>query len=209
VRSSVERIARGPKASEQTHRGRSHGSLVDHRRRRRGNAIDRVRSNLVTQPTTRPCSADESVVPHRRCQRRDTRSFHGLCSNSRSTELRSAPTMPVQRECATGPKPELTFPSLPPAQQAASASGRQDPSRGSPPLAAAEAWAKRAVRGAEAERGSAPFQRRTRAPEPRRVRAGPKPDAETEPSRSPFRVVPSRSPGPATAPPKSVRRAVS
>ena len=37
------------------------------------------------QPTTGPCSVDESVVSLRRCQRIDTRSFHGLCSPPRST----------------------------------------------------------------------------------------------------------------------------
>jgi hypothetical protein len=39
----------------------------------------RARRNLTEQPTSRLCSADESVVTRRRCQRPATRSFHGLC----------------------------------------------------------------------------------------------------------------------------------
>jgi hypothetical protein len=39
----------------------------------------RARRNLTKQPTSRLCSADESVVTSRRCQRPATRSFHGLC----------------------------------------------------------------------------------------------------------------------------------
>jgi hypothetical protein len=35
--------------------------------------------HLAKRPTSRPCSADESVASHRRCQRGDTRSFHGFC----------------------------------------------------------------------------------------------------------------------------------
>lgn len=34
---------------------------------------------LAEQPTSRHCSTDESVVTNRRCQRLNTRSFHGLC----------------------------------------------------------------------------------------------------------------------------------
>jgi len=34
--------------------------------------------HLAKRPTSRPCSADESVASHRRCQRGDTRSFHGF-----------------------------------------------------------------------------------------------------------------------------------
>lgn len=36
------------------------------------------------RPTSRPCSTDESVTSHRRCQRCDVLSFHGLSSPSRS-----------------------------------------------------------------------------------------------------------------------------
>jgi hypothetical protein len=209
VRPSRECFARGPKASVRWCRNRSHDSLGNHPRRRRSDAGDWARSNLAVQPTSRRCSADESVVSHRRCQRRDTRSFHGLCSSSRFHVFRSAPAMPNWQRHSFEPKPERVAPSLSPAQQATSASGRQNPSRGSLPLALAEAVAKKAVRGAEAERGAAPFQRCHRAPEPRRDRLEPKPEADTIPSRSPFWVVPSRSLEPATAPPKSIRRAVS
>jgi len=52
------------------------------------------------QPIPGPCSVDESVVPRRRCQRYDTRSFHGLCSPPRSNALRSDPTVPGRRETA-------------------------------------------------------------------------------------------------------------
>jgi hypothetical protein len=78
VRPSRECFARGPKASVRWCRNRSHDSLGNLPRRRRSDAGDWARSNLAVQPTSRRCSADESVVPHRRCQRRDTRSFHGL-----------------------------------------------------------------------------------------------------------------------------------
>jgi hypothetical protein len=54
-------------------------------------------SKSAKRPTTRPCSAYESVVSRRRCQRDDTRSFHGLCSPPRSFNSRSSPTMPSRR----------------------------------------------------------------------------------------------------------------
>jgi hypothetical protein len=66
------------------------------------------------QPITRHCSVDESVVPHRRCQRDDTRSFHGLCSPPRSNELRFDPTVPGRRETAdVEPKPNTGGPPCP------------------------------------------------------------------------------------------------
>jgi hypothetical protein len=123
VRPSRECFARGPKASVRWCRNRSHDSLGNLPRRRRSDAGDWARSNLAVQPTSRRCSADESVVPHRRCQRRDTRSFHGLCSSPRSIKLRSVPAMPNWRGHSTEPKLERVAPSLSPAQQAASASG--------------------------------------------------------------------------------------
>jgi hypothetical protein len=41
-------------------------------------------ANPTERPTSRPCSVDESVAAQRRFQRRAARSFHGLCSPSRS-----------------------------------------------------------------------------------------------------------------------------
>jgi hypothetical protein len=54
-------------------------------------------SKSAKRPTSRPCSANESVVSCRRCQRNDTRSFHGLCSPPRSLKSRSSPAMPNRR----------------------------------------------------------------------------------------------------------------
>jgi hypothetical protein len=54
------------------------------------------------QPITGPCSVDESVVSHHRCQRDDTRSFHGLCFpfKVQRAPLRSDRTWPARdRRC--------------------------------------------------------------------------------------------------------------
>ena len=67
----------------------------------------RARRNLTKQPTSRLCSADESVVTSRRCQRPATRSFHGLSFFFKVHTL-SAPT----RRCHTG---ERSFPGPKPA----------------------------------------------------------------------------------------------
>jgi len=60
-------------------------------------ADDRARRNLTKQPTSRLCSADESVVTSRRCQRPVTRSFHGLCVPLQGP----AHSVPARR-CRTG-----------------------------------------------------------------------------------------------------------
>jgi hypothetical protein len=70
-----------------------------------------ARRNLTEQPTSRRCSADESVVTIRRCQRSVTRSFHGLCGPLQGP-ARSAPA----RRCLTRrcprvePKPGVRVP---------------------------------------------------------------------------------------------------
>jgi hypothetical protein len=61
-------------------RGRNHGASVLLRPHPPKWADVRARRNLAKQPTSRLCSADESVVTSRRCQRPATRSFHGLSS---------------------------------------------------------------------------------------------------------------------------------
>jgi hypothetical protein len=54
-----------------------------------------ARRNLAKQPTSRRCSADESVASHRRCQRRAARIFHGLCGPLQG-HVRSAPSRRCQ-----------------------------------------------------------------------------------------------------------------
>jgi hypothetical protein len=78
-------------------RGRSHGFSVALRLHPPKWADVRARRNLTKQPTSRLCSADESVVTSRRCQRPATRSFHGLCFPFKVHTV-SAPT----RRCHTG-----------------------------------------------------------------------------------------------------------
>jgi hypothetical protein len=70
-----------------------------------------ARRNLTKQPTSRLCSADESVVTSRRCQRPATRSFHGLCFLSK-VHAASAPTRRCQtgRRARRGPKPAVRAP---------------------------------------------------------------------------------------------------
>ena len=60
----------------------------------------RACQNLTEQPTTRRCSADESVVTNRRCQRPATRSFHGLSFPSKVHTLFAS-----SRRCRTGKHP--------------------------------------------------------------------------------------------------------
>jgi hypothetical protein len=62
------------------------------------------------RPTTGPCSADESVVSIRRCQRPDTRSFHGLCSPPRSTRTPHQPGVACPSERT---RHEVAAPSAP------------------------------------------------------------------------------------------------
>jgi len=75
--------------------GRSRGRLLAWRPHPPRRADARVRRNLTKQPTSRLCSADESVVTSRRCQRPATRSFHGLCVPLQGpARPRSDPAMP-------------------------------------------------------------------------------------------------------------------
>jgi hypothetical protein len=97
-------VATQPDARESRHRGAAPGGAVASRPSAeaadwsaRDRSAEARRSDLSRRrerPTSRPCSADESVVSLRRCQRRDTRSFHGLCSPPRSLSLRTSPSMP-------------------------------------------------------------------------------------------------------------------
>jgi hypothetical protein len=75
----------------------------------------RARRNLTEQPTSRHCSADESVVTSRRCQRPATRSFHGLCFPLQGPTS-SAPSRRCHTEerLSAGPKPAFRAPRLSP-----------------------------------------------------------------------------------------------
>jgi hypothetical protein len=55
----------------------------------------RARQNLAKQPTSRRCSADESVASCRRCQRLGARFFHGLCGSLQG-RVRPAPSRRCQ-----------------------------------------------------------------------------------------------------------------
>jgi hypothetical protein len=99
----------------------------------------RARRNLTEQPTSRLCSADESVVTSCRCQRPVTRSFHGLCSPPRSRSLRSSLAMPDQKAPGPSRSPGSECPGRPPWRQAAALSGHWAAFGGSPSPPAAEA----------------------------------------------------------------------
>jgi hypothetical protein len=92
-------------------RGRSHGASVALRLHPPRWADVRARRNLTKQPTSRLCSADESVVTDRRCQRPATRSFHGLCGPLQGPKL-SVPAWRclTRRRPASEPKPGVRVP---------------------------------------------------------------------------------------------------
>jgi hypothetical protein len=159
-------------------RGRSHGVSVALRPHPPRWADVRARRNLTKQPTSRLCSADESVVTSRRCQRPVTRSFHGLCGPLQGP-ARSAPARRCQtreRSC-TGPKPGFREPRL-----SSVAASR----RGFEPLGSLRPFTLPAIRrsgGRDGRRGgpkpnlaAASFQRRDENPLPRPdLRLRPKP----------------------------------
>jgi hypothetical protein len=111
------------------------------------------------RPTTGPCSADESVVSFRRCQRPDTRSFHGLCSPPRSTRTPHQPGV----SCPGGrTRHEAAAPSAPvrlsrPTRTPLGSLRRLPP--GAPPK-----WIARAEPGAEADRERRAFSARRPRP---------------------------------------------
>jgi hypothetical protein len=59
-------------------------------------------------PTSRPCSADESVAIHPCCQRWNALSFHGLCSPSRSSFTRSSHPWCLRRGRGSAPRRSAT-----------------------------------------------------------------------------------------------------
>jgi hypothetical protein len=68
-------------------------------------------------PTSRPCSADESVATPLRCRWRIALSFHGLCSPPRSSFARSPTTRCLRRgcvPCAEAPRPTRCGDRIPP-----------------------------------------------------------------------------------------------
>jgi len=108
----------------------------------------RARRNLTEQPTSRRCSADESVVTSRRCQRPVTRSFHGLCVPLQGP-ARSAPARRCRAGRRAAPEPRLGAgaPDRPPWRRAVAVSGHWDPSVGSPCSIVAEAVLETGARG--------------------------------------------------------------
>jgi len=121
-------------------RGRSRGVSVALRLHPPKWADVWARRNLTEQPTSRLCSADESVVTSCRCQHPATRSFHGLCGPLQGP----ACSVPARR-CLTEERPGRAeargseCPDRPPWRQAAAASGHWAASVGSPCPLAAEA----------------------------------------------------------------------
>jgi len=79
----------------------------------------RVRFFIAEQPTSRPCSADESVAPTCRCQQAAARSFHGLCSPPRFLLSLAAPRPPSRcrqhtRGCTARPASQSAAPPVSP-----------------------------------------------------------------------------------------------
>jgi hypothetical protein len=130
------------------------------RRSSRGTDLSRRRE----QPTSRLCSADESVAPLHRCQRSDTRSFHGLGSSPRSSKFRSSandtePQPPARPKPSPQPTPAQAPEPLESLRQFSPATPRGEHAR--------------RKRGPKPTTNHAPFQRLARSPKPR-----------TEPSRA-------------------------
>jgi hypothetical protein len=124
-------------------------------------------SKSAKQPPSRLCSANESVVSHRRCQRDDTRSFHGLCSPPRSLKSRSSPVMPFRRLPPPNRGPRR-LPGLRPTRRAALAWGHWDPFEDSPaPVCGRSRWPERRSEGPKPNPRGPPFQRRSRILEAR------------------------------------------
>jgi hypothetical protein len=129
----------------------------------------RARRNLTEQPTSRLCSADESVVTSRRCQRPVTRSFHGLCFPFKVPNLPLRPGDAVPEGVPSAvPKPGFRAPR--PSPVAASRRGVESTGslRGFTLPACRRSGGRDGRRGgAEAVSRSAPFQRRGGSPLPR------------------------------------------
>ena len=132
-------------------RSRSYGVSVTLRPHPPKWADARARRNLTKQPTSRLCSADESVVTSRRCQRPATRSFHGLGSPLQGPAY-SAPAWrcltrerPVRAE-ARGPNaPTVRRDGKPPRRRVT-----EEPSLVHPARLPPKRWARLATWGAEA-----------------------------------------------------------
>jgi hypothetical protein len=141
-------VARGPPTG---FRGRGLGVSVSLRPHPPRWADVRARRNLTEQPTSRLCSADESVVTSRRCQRPATRSFHGLCGPLQGPS-RSAPAWrcltrkrPVRAEARGPGAPAVQRDGKPPRRRATGPPSRVHPARPPP-----KRLARRTARGAEA-----------------------------------------------------------
>ena len=141
-------MARGPPTG---FRGRGRGVSVSLRLHPPRWADVWARRNLTEQPTSRLCSADESVVTSRRCQRPATRSFHGLCGPLQGPFL----SVPAWR-CLTRKRPvraEARGPSAPTVLRDGKPSRRlatEPPSRVHPARLPPKRLARRTARGAEA-----------------------------------------------------------
>jgi len=133
-------------------RGRSHGVSVALRLHPPRWADVWARRNLTEQPTSRLCSADESVVTDCRCQHPATRSFHGLCSPLQGPSC-SAPA----RRCLTEERPgraEARGPSAPTVPRDGKPPRRRvtgPPLQVHPARFPPRRWARRAAWGAEAD----------------------------------------------------------
>jgi hypothetical protein len=124
-------------------------------------------SKSAKRPPSRLCSANESVVSCRRCQRDDTRSFHGLCTPPRSLKSRSSPVMPFRRLPPPNRGPRRLS-GLRPTRRAALAWGHWDPFENSPaPVRGRSRWPERRSEGPKPNPRGPPFQRRSRILEAR------------------------------------------
>jgi hypothetical protein len=65
-------------------------------------------SSVSEWPTSRPCSADESVATLHRCRWRIALSFHGLCTPPRSSFARSSRPWRLRGGCGPAPKRSVT-----------------------------------------------------------------------------------------------------
>ena len=128
-------------------------------------ACGRTCRKNAKQPTTRLCSADESVMSPCRCQQCDIRSFHGLCFPFKAPSC-SAPGSSHAKLDKSRNAEALRDPGRPPqrgeprASCAAGSLERFSPSR------PAEARLLVQCRGPKPSPSAAPFQRAVRTPVP-------------------------------------------
>jgi hypothetical protein len=148
--------ARRPKTSFEVRSGRSLGAAGSGSASRSPRRVDAGPSNPLQSSQLQGFAPLTSPLPScRRCQQRDARSFHGLCSPPRSFVRRSGPTVPGSADALPGRSPEGAVPAARRGKPRWGTSSR-DPSSSSPARCEPKP-ARAASSGAEAEPRASAF----------------------------------------------------